>query len=101
MVVVPQHNNIVKFLDDAPNRDFLHIKVYFVMGLYGCLRVSELCALMLDDIEKTSDGDLLVNKKDSKTKGRHFVVAEKFHIDLVDEYIALRPNKAETSPRRF
>jgi integrase len=65
---------IQKFMAEARDEDFLHIKVAILLGLYGACRKSELLALTIEDITKSGDY-LMVNINDSKTGPRSFALA--------------------------
>lgn len=84
--------NVTKFLNEAPDDEFLLIKVVLVFGLNGACRRTELCALKLADIEDTGTM-LVVTLRDSHTKKKRLftVTSECNGIGLYRKYLKLRP----------
>ncbi|KAJ8913759.1 hypothetical protein NQ315_002439 [Exocentrus adspersus] len=97
-------NQIDKFLLEAPDKDFLMIKVALIFGVAGACRVKELHQLTISDVTDM-DHALLVNVRNTKNNvDRNFIInnSNKNGIDLIEvcrKYMALR--KPETTHSRF
>ncbi|XP_074027263.1 uncharacterized protein [Leptinotarsa decemlineata] len=88
---VLEKEQILKFIQEAPDEKFLLTKVILIFELAGALRRDELYKLKLDDIEDLGT-ILIVNVHDTKTKiSRKFTITE--HLELYRKYTALRPQK--------
>ncbi|XP_074034595.1 tyrosine recombinase XerC-like [Leptinotarsa decemlineata] len=88
---VLEKEQILKFIQEAPDEKFLLTKVILIFGLAGALRRDELYKLKLYDIEDLGT-ILIVNVHDTKTKiSRKFTITE--HLELYRKYKALRPQK--------
>ncbi|KRT86793.1 hypothetical protein AMK59_1694 [Oryctes borbonicus] len=96
-----EREDIVTFLREAPNEQFLMMKVVIIMGISGACRTSELVAMKITDVEDR--GTLLVVKiPDRKTNAqRTFIVTNENNLGLdllqfYHEYVLLRPPAIET-----
>ncbi|KAJ8913430.1 hypothetical protein NQ315_017174 [Exocentrus adspersus] len=97
-------DQIDKFLLEAPDKDFLMIKVALIFGVAGACRGKELHELTISDVTDM-DHALLVNVRNTKNNvDRNFIInnSNKNGIDLIEvcrKYMALR--KPETTHSRF
>ncbi|KAJ8911472.1 hypothetical protein NQ315_015239 [Exocentrus adspersus] len=97
-------DQIDKFLLEAPDKDFLMIKVALIFGVAGACRGKELHQLTISDVTDM-DHALLVNVRNTKNNvDRNFIInnSNKNGIDLIEvcrKYMALR--KPETTHSRF
>ncbi|KAJ8909403.1 hypothetical protein NQ315_004528 [Exocentrus adspersus] len=97
-------DQIDKFLLEAPDKDFLMVKVALIFGVAGACRGKELHQLTISDVTDM-DHALLVNVRNTKNNvDRNFIInnSNKNGIDLIEvcrKYMALR--KPETTHSRF
>jgi len=96
-------DEVVRFLSEAPDDNFLLMKVALIIGINGACRREELRTLTVDDIEDTGN-ILVVTLHDTKTKKKRiFTVTSKFDdinaIALYRKYLNLRPKHVDH--RRF
>ncbi|KAJ6641549.1 hypothetical protein Bhyg_06488 [Pseudolycoriella hygida] len=97
-------DQFIKFIKEAPDCDYLCIKVSLIVGVYGACRRDELVRMSLNDIEYIDNGITITV---SETKGkviRQFQIEQNDQldvnlVDVVKRYIALRPD--ETPHTRF
>lgn len=85
---------VKEFVCTAPDKEFLMMKVAFLIGLGGACRTNELVKMSTDDVEML-ESKIVVTIPDSKThKKRFFAVLSEGDINpvaLFKKYIALRP----------
>ncbi|KAJ3662785.1 hypothetical protein Zmor_007114 [Zophobas morio] len=82
---------IDKFLLEAPDKEFLLMKVALIFGVSGACRCDELSRMLVDDIEDQNNV-LIVHIPDSKTKKpRRFVVVDERNLATYRRYLELRP----------
>ena len=86
-------SQIESFLDNAPSETFLNAKAVMVLGVYGCLRSSEIINITSDDIKKDETGYRIFVAAQKSTETRYFRI-EGRHATIIDEYDKLRPMKA-------
>jgi integrase len=96
-------SQIEQFIRQASDKDWLHIKVMTLFGLFGACRKSELTALTINDVSDAGD-HLLVRIRVSKTGPRSFVLVgdNDPNIDALayyKRYLQLRPK--DSPPRLF
>lgn len=60
-------DNVLQFMQDAPEYIYLLMKVVIVFGINGACRKCEMCNLLTSDIEDTGK-IAVVNLRDTKTK---------------------------------
>ncbi|XP_071569295.1 uncharacterized protein [Temnothorax nylanderi] len=89
-------NEIQKFLNEAPDDQYLATKVALIVGIAGACRGNELTKLNVENIEH--HGSLLLIKiPDTKTKIlRSYTIEGKF-AEIVKKYEALRPQYVTTN----
>jgi integrase len=98
-VLEREHFN--KFLEDAPDKIYLLIKVALVMGIGGGCRMDELHKMKIDDIEDR-DNILIIQVPETKTnKKRMFTIVDNTKIGvsklaLYKKYSDLRPANTPT-----
>jgi site-specific recombinase XerD len=90
--------NIEKFLCEADDQQFLHVKVVALFSLFGACRKSEILALTIDDVSDAG-AHVLVTIRESKTGPCSFVIVgagdSKMNALLYfRQYINLRPKNA-------
>ncbi|CAH2209166.1 jg23352, partial [Pararge aegeria aegeria] len=87
-----------QFLNQAPDNQFLAIKVALIFGVQGACRHQELCDLTVDNI--IDKGDMLLVKipKTKTGKARSFVVTDEFY-QTYKKYFSSRPTNLAT--KRF
>ncbi|XP_011164289.1 uncharacterized protein LOC105199064 [Solenopsis invicta] len=84
-------DDVRKFLEIAPDREFLAAKVILIMGLMGACRCQELKDMKITNIEDR-DSLLVVNIPDTKTRNpRKFVIVAGPILDIVKKYRNMRP----------
>ncbi|KAJ3651099.1 hypothetical protein Zmor_017159 [Zophobas morio] len=84
-------DQIDKFLLEAPDKEFLVMKVALIFGVSGACRCDELSRMLVDDIEDQNNV-LIVHIPDSKTKkSRRFVVVDERNLATYRRYLELRP----------
>ncbi|XP_059053089.1 uncharacterized protein LOC131847527 [Achroia grisella] len=89
--------NINTFIKEAPDKEFLAIKVALIFGIKGACRANELLNITVNDVKKQSDQLLFVKMTDSITKmDRSFTVPDEYK-SIVEKYQALRPNNVENN----
>ncbi|KAL0879211.1 hypothetical protein ABMA27_002994 [Loxostege sticticalis] len=89
--------NVETFLNDAPDKEFLAIKVALIFGIHGACRGNELVKITVDDIENHSDQLLLVKLTDTKTKiDRSFIIRGEYK-RIVEKYQSLRPSDIKSN----
>ncbi|XP_074103468.1 uncharacterized protein LOC141530326 [Cotesia typhae] len=89
---------INQFLGEAPDNQYLPIKVALIYGVQGACRRKELTELIVGDIEDKGDM-LLVKIPDTKTgRPRSFVVTDDFY-HIYKKYAKSRPTNLAT--KRF
>jgi integrase len=93
---------IQKFMKDARDEDYLHVKVAVLLGLYGACRKSELLALTIDDITKSGE-HLMVKIRDSKTGPRSFalVASDDPSMDILRYYQMYIEKRPAASPSKL
>lgn len=89
-------DSILSFLKNATYDTYLFKKVVLIFGIHGACRKSELCNLMVSDIENTGSM-AVVTLRDTKTKrNRIFVVTNECNgYDYFKTYFALRPQRVK------
>ncbi|KAK4884830.1 hypothetical protein RN001_001101 [Aquatica leii] len=98
---VLEEEQIAKFINDAPNNDFLLMKVVLIMGVAGACRREELCKMALKDIEFKTDM-ISVTIPDTKTyTTRRFVIVDPKWISLLKEYKNIRAKCNQNQDRFF
>ncbi|XP_031355976.1 uncharacterized protein LOC116180226 isoform X2 [Photinus pyralis] len=87
------------FLNNAPDEQYLGIKVVLVIGVSGACRCDEMVNMTIDNIEDL--GSVIhIKIPDSKTKKpRSFTIIGEKYINLYRKYTSLRPPAMES--RRF
>lgn len=93
---VLEAEDILKFLTDAPDNDYLLAKVIAIFGIHGATRSDELYKLMISNVDDRQSV-IVVSIFDTKTKqDRSFAVTDKENqisfLDIIRKYIALRPS---------
>lgn len=94
--------NVSNFMNEAPDKIYLLIKVATIFGLAGACRREELKKITTDDIEDTGNF-IIVKIQDTKNyTSRSFVISEEIndgkYLLLYRKYAALRP---PTNHNRF
>uniref|UniRef100_A0A1B6D397 Tyr recombinase domain-containing protein n=1 Tax=Clastoptera arizonana TaxID=38151 RepID=A0A1B6D397_9HEMI len=89
------HNEVIKFIQEAPDDIFLMKKLVLILGISGACRKDELLQMTIDDIED-KDSVLIVRIPSSQTnQGRVFTVINSTpdvdYLYLYRKYIMLRP----------
>lgn len=91
--------DLCRFFTQAPDNDFLFLKVVSICGLFGSCRRIELCNLRLGDISREGSV-LIISIRPSKTeKTRKFAVVDDSNLkyaDIFEKYLSLRPENAST-----
>ncbi|XP_031341708.1 uncharacterized protein LOC116182764 [Photinus pyralis] len=91
---VLSREQVIEFLQRAPDEKYLFVKVVTVLGIAGCCRTCELVNLMVGDVEDRGTV-FVVNLVDTKThKDRYFTVIDETAVDclgILRAYIKLRP----------
>lgn len=84
--------NVLTFLNTAPDETFLLLKVVLIFGLNGACRRAELCSLKTKDIENTGS-IVIVTLHDTKTKKKRIftITSECKGIEYYRKYASLRP----------
>ncbi|XP_044009448.1 uncharacterized protein LOC122853196 [Aphidius gifuensis] len=87
---------IEHFLNDAPDKFYLAVKVAFIFGFIGACRCKELYNMTIDDLK--DDGSLLIVtiRPEANRKQRIFTVEGEFY-NIYKKYILLRPNDIQTN----
>lgn len=94
--------DINKFLKEAPDAEYLAIKVMLIFGLCGACRREELYKMKLCDVEDKNNGVLLVRIPETKTyKPRTFVVTGDEFYNTFKKYITLRPRTVSSNSNLF
>lgn len=88
--------NVQDFLENAPESNYLLMKVVLVFGLSGACRRAELCNLTINDI-KDNGSMLVVTLNDTKTKKKRMfaVTSECNGYELYQKYARLRPKNVK------
>lgn len=89
---------IDKFLNEAPDTDYLMMKVAIIFGVFGACRREELCSLKLDEIEEL-ENSLLIHIPDTKTNVQRSFCIPSNYVSYYRKYAALR--SPSTPHRRF
>lgn len=88
-------NNVEKFINEAPDDQYLATKVALIFGITGACRRQELNNILINDIE-THGSMLLVKIRNTKNKiPRSFTIHGPFY-NLVKKYENLRTTKGKT-----
>ncbi|CAH1130496.1 unnamed protein product [Ceutorhynchus assimilis] len=88
-------DEIRRFLDEAPDKQFLFSKVAMIFGIMGACRRHELHDLKLENVQDKKE-ILIVNIVESKTKIRRtFTIAGKLY-ETCKKYMNLRPANCRT-----
>ena len=91
---------IKTFLEQAPDREFLFMKVALIIGISGACRKQELRNLKTSDIEDTGK-NLIIKICDTKNKiPRSFIISGSFY-NICMKYITMRNAIKETSICNF
>lgn len=87
-------DNVEQFLKEAPDNMYLFMKVVLIFGVNGACRTSELCNLMVHDVQDNGSF-AIINLRNTKTKkDRIFTVAEECNgYAFYKKYAALRPSE--------
>lgn len=92
--------DVNKFLNEAPDQDFLFMKVVLIFGISGACRKQELKNIKITDIENTGN-TLIIKIPDTKTKiPRSFIISGKFY-GICKNYIELRNLIKDTNIQQF
>lgn len=83
---------IDRFIIEAPDEQYLMLKVAVIMGVFGACRREELCQMTVNDI-KDLGTILMVTIPDSKTRVPRTFTIIGAYINLYHKYVALRPSK--------
>ncbi|XP_024876593.1 uncharacterized protein LOC112457651 [Temnothorax curvispinosus] len=87
--------NISKFLNDAPDDQYLAMKVVTIMSVCGGCRCNELTNMKRSDVE-IQDEVILIKVPKTKTGIQQSFVINKAHAATVKTYMALRLESATT-----
>lgn len=93
-------DEVFRFIKEAPDAQFLAVKVALIVGVYGACSREELLKMSFDDIEHI-DGGIKVTIPGQKI-GRQFVIADSGNTDInvvniIKRYINLRPHGVPNS----
>ncbi|XP_047986625.1 uncharacterized protein LOC125226633 [Leguminivora glycinivorella] len=91
MTFLPEE--IEKFLNEAPDKQYLIEKVTLIFGIMGACRRQEFYKLQQDDV-KLFDSALFVTVRNRNKTGRTFTVTGSY-FDVCKKYIDLRPKPCE------
>ncbi|XP_047997099.1 uncharacterized protein LOC125234756 [Leguminivora glycinivorella] len=86
-------DNILQFINEAPDEKYLATKVALIIGVGGACQPYELTDLTVDDIK--TNGDLMSVHVHSQGTSRTFIVPEHF-VPVVKKYQRLRPKNMPT-----
>ncbi|XP_034938091.1 uncharacterized protein [Chelonus insularis] len=86
---------IDQFITEAPNCEFLAIKVALIFGVSGARRRQELCDTTIDNIIDKGDMIIVNVPRTKNDKPRSFIVQGQFY-ELYKTYASLRPPKVTT-----
>ncbi|XP_044578608.1 uncharacterized protein LOC123261158 [Cotesia glomerata] len=82
---------IKKFIDEAPDSEYLAVKVVLIFGICGCLRCLELTNMKVGDVEDLN-GRYLISINDNKNDyPGQFIIGNLFYAK-VKTYISKRPS---------
>ncbi|KAK5646365.1 hypothetical protein RI129_004829 [Pyrocoelia pectoralis] len=87
-----------KFINEAPNEDYLMIKTALIFGLCGACRIQELRDIKTEDVIDRGDVIVITISYTKTKKPRTYCVTEVHWIDIIRKYMSLRPN---TEIKRF
>ncbi|XP_063974855.1 uncharacterized protein LOC135161317 [Diachasmimorpha longicaudata] len=85
---------IEKFLNDAPDNQYLPEKVALIFGIIGACKNQELLNLTVDDIEDDGTMALVKIPKNENNAARSFTVCGEFY-KIYRKYAVLRPKKVD------
>ncbi|XP_015115445.1 uncharacterized protein LOC107040041 [Diachasma alloeum] len=85
---------IEKFLNDAPDNQYLPEKVTLIFGIIGACKNQELVNLTVDDIEDDGTMALVKIPKNENNAARSFTVCGEFY-KMYKKYAVLRPKKVD------
>ncbi|XP_066583293.1 tyrosine recombinase XerC-like [Prorops nasuta] len=88
MVLSPQ--DVEKFLQTAPDIDYLGAKIILIFGICGACRGIELVNIKTDDVEENNKLFIVKIPLTKNYKPRSFVIDEKFY-GFVKKYMDLKP----------
>lgn len=94
-----QVQDINRFIQQSDDRMYLATKVVLIMGYKGACRREELTNMSVDDIDYKTDVILVSVPKTKSNVPRLFSITEKLWIDLIKQYVSLRPSTI--THRRF
>ncbi|XP_063972557.1 uncharacterized protein LOC135160192 [Diachasmimorpha longicaudata] len=91
-------NDIERFLNEAPDNQFLATKVALIFGIIGACRRQELCNITMDDIEDDGVMAFVTIPKTESDPERSFTICGEFY-NMYKKYFNLRPRHVGT--KRF
>ncbi|KAK4884193.1 hypothetical protein RN001_000464 [Aquatica leii] len=98
---VLEEHDVATFIEQAPDEEFLLMKVILVIGVSGACRREELYKMTLEDI-KYKDDILLITIPITKTStSRTFVISKSTWVELVKKYIEIRKKIEKIKERLF
>lgn len=86
-------DNIINFIVNAPDRDYLHMKAVLLIGYSGLLRVSEMTSMLVNDVTQIDSGyeckvvrrKQVVNRREWK-----FNVVEPNFVQIIQKFLQSR-----------
>ncbi|XP_050315414.1 uncharacterized protein LOC126749762 [Anthonomus grandis grandis] len=87
---------INKFIKEAPDKEYLMIKVAVIFGISGACRMDELVKMTVQDIQDLLS-KLLVTIPDSKTNTSRSFIVNEMYLNLYRKYVSLRPRDMNTT----
>ncbi|KAL7298874.1 hypothetical protein TKK_0007982 [Trichogramma kaykai] len=75
-----QWNEIMKFINEAPDEHYLAAKVALIFGVCGCLRCDEIVKLLITDVKDLGNNMYLVSINENKNDySGQFIIGELFY----------------------
>ncbi|KAK4887301.1 hypothetical protein RN001_003572 [Aquatica leii] len=94
---VSSPTEINKFLREAPDREYLLVKVVAILGVLGACRGAELCDMAVADFEDLEKKLLKITIPTTKTHISRTFTVEGEYYEIIKKYASLRPKNAESS----
>lgn len=89
--LVLRWDQIMTFLNEAPDVVYLAMKIILIFGVCGCLRCDEITNLKVEDVENLGDKYLVSINFNKNEYAGQFIIGRLFY-SKVSKYISLRPS---------